>query len=390
MRALLERKDLSVSCSAEDSWVSELLLRAYQRERNPSLSDRTIWAWAQPAAGESEGIDLIGRILALEAAGQSAPRERAQLMLLNATARRRSLGPFDVLHSLRTPLPAPDRITTRVRALTIHDLIPIFHPEWCYEGAEAQLREILASADRDRDFFLVNSEATAAEVKEFLALSDSRVFVTPFAADSVQFRPESDPEVIATTRLRYGIPDAPYFLSLGTLEPRKNLAHLVRCFFRLIDQQRLEEVNLVLVGPVGWKAEETFSTIGGRSDLSHRIVRTGFVEDQDLPAIYSGALGYVFPSLYEGFGLPILEAMGCGTPVITSSAGSLPEVAGDAAIVIPPTDADALSDAMLTVLHDERRRSELSRKGRERSAAYSWERTAELTVRAYHTMLAAS
>ena len=390
LRAMLARNDLALSCSAESSWVSELMLLTYQRERNVPLGDRIIRAWAHSEAAEAEASGLITRILALEATGQSARRERGALMLLNATARRRTLGQFELVHSLRTGLPSSDRVRAQVRALTIHDLVSIFHPEWCYEGAESQMREVLASADPQRDFFIVNSEATAGEVKGFLNLEDSRVFVTPFAADPVLFQPEADLEVIATTRARYGIPDGPYFLSLGTLEPRKNLAHLIRCFFRLIEQEGIEDLNLVLVGPTGWKTEETISAIEGRPDLAGRIVRTGFVKDQDLAAIYSGASVYVFPSLYEGFGLPILEAMRCGTPVITSSGGALGEVAGDAAMVVPPLDADALSDAMFSLLRDEARRMELGRRGKARAAGYSWERTADLTVQAYHAMLAAT
>ncbi len=389
LRAMLERDDLTVACAAAESWVSELLLLAYVHERNPRLGEHLVRAWEQPAGPEAEGLDLIGRILRLELEGKDARRERANLMLLNATARRRSLGPFDLIHSLRTALPPAEHVRARVRALTVHDLIPLRHPEWSYEGAGPQLREILASVG-PTDFFVANSQATASEIIEYLDVAADRVFVTPFAADASIFHREQDPEVHARVRRRYGIPNARYLLSLGTLEPRKNLAHLVRCFSRLVDQEQVDDLRLVLVGPTGWKTEETFAAIAGRPDLRDRVVLTGFVEDRDLAAIYSGAHGFVFASLYEGFGLPILEAMRCGTPVISSNAGALPEVAGDAAVVISPHDADALCEAMLLLSRDEAFRKDLGLRGIERAAAFTWTGTAARTVEAYRTMLAVS
>ncbi len=387
LRAMLRRKDMVVACSAEASWVSELLLLAYRDARHPALREHVVRAWEQRVATEGEGSDLINRILGLEQAGRDARRERANLMLLNATARRRSIGPFDVTHSLRSALPDRARVRTRVRVLTVHDLVPLVHPEWSYVGAEAQMREILGSVDAARDFLIANSAATAGEIADVLGIAADRVFVTPFAADAGTFRPERNPETLAGARARYRIPDGPYFLSLGTLEPRKNLPHLLRCFFRLVDQECLDGVQLVLVGPTGWKTAEIDDLIAGRADLKGRVVRTGFVQDEDLAAIYSAAHAFVFTSLYEGFGLPILEAMRCGIPVISSNAGALPEVAGDAAVMVSPHDEDALCQAMLDMLRDEGRRTSLGERGLERAAGFTWDRTAELTAKAYRAML---
>jgi glycosyltransferase involved in cell wall biosynthesis len=385
--AMLARDDITVSISSGATWVSELQLLTYIRERQPRLRDRMVLAWQNPTASEAEATALIRRILAREAAGEDSRRDRAALNLLNATARRSPIGPFDVVHSLRTGLPDRDRVRARVRVLTVHDLIPLAHPEWCTPGGIKDLTEILASASWERDFCIVNSKATAIETTEILGIPVERVFVTPFAAQPGIFRRENDPEVIARILARYGVPPGPYLLALGTLEPRKNLSHLIRSFYRLVDSGDPGPVKLVLVGPTGWKTEELLSTIGARPELRNRIVLTGYVEDEDLAAIYSGARAFVFPSHYEGFGLPVLEAMRCGTPVIASNAGALPEVGGDAAVYVSPDDSEALGAAMRSLLSDSNRRADLSRRGIAHAEGFTWERTAALTVSAYRQML---
>jgi glycosyltransferase involved in cell wall biosynthesis len=390
LRALLRRTDLTLSCTAEASWVSELLLLAYDRAQGGLLDGRVLRAWEQPGSGDAEAQALIARILAAEAAGRDPRRDRATLMLLNATARRLQLPPFDLVHSLRTALPARDRVPVRARVLTIHDLIPLLHPEWMYRDAESELRSITRSLEIERDYVIVNSEATARDVHALLGVSRERIFVTPFAAASDIFHPEEDPERIAAVRARYGIPGGDYVLSLCTVEPRKNLPHLVRSFFRLLDQERLADLSLVLVGPTGWKAEGVFASLIERPEHRERVILTGYVADADLAALYSGARLFAYPSLYEGFGLPVLEAMRCGTPVITSGTSSLPEVAGEAALYIAPTDPDALCEALRALLTEPGRAAELRRRGLERAARFTWERTAERTVEAYETILSAA
>jgi glycosyltransferase involved in cell wall biosynthesis len=187
-------------------------------------------------------------------------------------------------------------------------------------------------------------------------------------------------------KARYVNPAGEYLLSICTLEPRKNLVHLLRCFHRLL-QEKPAALRLVLVGPTGWKTDPVFALLQEHPDLRARVVLAGYVPDADLAALYSGARGFVYPSLYEGFGLPVLEAMQCGTPVITSDSSSLPEVVGDTSLLVPPTDADALSDALLRLVTDDGLVADLGRRGLERSALFSWDRTAEETVRAYAAML---
>ena len=389
VQALLLRSDLSLSFAAEASWVSELQLLAYDRERAGRLTGRIRRAWHQPDVADSEGAALIARILAEESQGRDARKIRASLMLLNAGARRSTLpGAYDVVHSMRTPLPAGSRISARMRALTVHDVIPLLHPEWMYQGAEPEVRAIMSSIDVERDCVVANSETTAADVAALLGMSRERIFVTPLAAAADVFHAGEPAGRIDQVRARYGIPGGMYVLSLCTLEPRKNLPHLIRAFFRLVDQERLPELHLVLVGPTGWKAEDLFATLEQRPDLGSRIRLTGFVPDEDLAALYAGARVFAYPSLYEGFGLPVLEAMQCGTPVVTSNTSSLPEVAGDAAVSVSPGDGDALCEALRRVITDDAWAAELRRRGLARAGLFSWDRTADLTVRAYRRMLA--
>ena len=384
-RALVRRHDLAVHFAAEATWASELLLLAYDRERGGGFGDRFLRAWEQPGISDADATALIAHVVAEEAAGRSARKDRATLTLLSATARRIGFhAAFDVLHSLRTPLPGPAGIPARVRALTIHDVIPLLHPEWMYPNAEAEFRTLAASI-RTQDFVIAQSQATARDVNTVLGIPGDRVFVTPFAAGSELFYPEPSGERIEAIKARYGIPSGPYFLSVCTLEPRKNLLHLLRCFHRTL--QRAPDARLVLVGPTGWKIEPLFTYLSERPDLAARVTLAGYVDDADLAALYSGARAFVYPSLYEGFGLPVLEAMRCGTPVITSDSSSLPEVAGDAAILVPPTDATALEAALERLLTDAPLAAELRRRGLERAQQFSWERTAETTVRAYEEML---
>jgi len=386
-RALLRRDDLAVHFAAEATWASELLLLAYDRERGGWLGDRILRAWEQPGISDADATALIAHVVAEEAAGRSARKDRATLTLLSAGARRVGLHEgCDVLHSLRTPLAEPARIAARVRALTIHDVIPLLHPEWMYPAAEAELVATAASV-LPSDSVIANSKATARDVSAALGIDSRRVFVTPLAASSDSFYREPSSSRIEAARARYGIPAGPYILSVCTLEPRKNLLHLLSCFHRMLQRESPPDARLVLVGPTGWNVEPLFTYLSERPELAKRVTLAGYVDDADLAALYSGARAFVYPSLYEGFGLPVLEAMQCGTPVITSDCSSLPEVAGEAAILVPPTDEAALESALGRVMTDATLAAELSRRGLERAKAFSWERTAEATVQAYREML---
>ena len=214
-------------------------------------------------------------------------------------------------------------------------------------------------------------------------------------AAAEQFRPAPDDDRAAAVRRRVGLPDgAPYFLSLCTLEPRKNLRHVVRAFAALRETTDADPY-LVLVGSEGWQFEELLEDIAavGRNAVGRgaggRVIATGFLPDEDLPAVYSGAAAFVYMSLYEGFGLPPLEAMQCGTAVIVSDNSSLPEVVGEAGVLLPADDLDGLVEAMRRVLEDAGHRDRLAAAGLARAALFNWDRCGEQTVTAYRDAVAA-
>jgi glycosyltransferase involved in cell wall biosynthesis len=206
--------------------------------------------------------------------------------------------------------------------------------------------------------------------------------VTPLAADAARFYRCVDAAALSSVRERYGVPEGPYLLSLCTLEPRKNIPHLLRCFARLAQEPSADGVTLVLAGGKGWMYDGVLELVEQLDALRGRVILTGYVRDEDLAALYTGATAFVYPSLYEGFGLPPLEAMQCGTPVITSNNSSLPEVVGDAGIMVDANDEDDLCQ-----LSSPTQRAEYSRLGMKRAQGFSWQRCAELTVAGYRQAL---
>jgi glycosyltransferase involved in cell wall biosynthesis len=167
------------------------------------------------------------------------------------------------------------------------------------------------------------------------------------------------------------------------LEPRKNIHHVIRCFSKTVLGEEIDDLCLVLVGTKGWDYGKVFEELSRYPALRKRIILTGYVDFEDLAPLYSGALAFVYPSLYEGFGLPPLEAMKCGTPVITSNTSSLPEVVGDAGTMVSPTDEDALCHAMLEIFRDSALRTRMSERSLARADLFSWEKCIEETIRAY-------
>ena len=177
-------------------------------------------------------------------------------------------------------------------------------------------------------------------------------------------------------------PEGSYVLSLCTLEPRKNIEQVLRCFVRLVRENPLPELSLVLAGTKGWDFERIFDEIKGAAEIRGRIIVTGYVDDDDLPALYGGATMFVYPSFYEGFGLPPLEAMQCGVPVISSNTSSLPEVVGDAGLMVDPADEAGLCQAMYRLCHEQSLREQLSARAVARARLFSWERCGRETVAA--------
>lgn len=263
--------------------------------------------------------------------------------------------------------------------MTIHDAIPWRHPEWFTKANALQQRLLVGPAARRAARVLTDSQASRSDIIEFLAVDPDRVEIIPLGVDEAFDPIHRDPDWLARS---FGTGPGPVVLSVGTPEPRKNLAGTLAAFERvLID---IPEATLLLVGGGGWGAD-AISARAAR--LGPRVVRTGHVAAPDLPRIYASADCFLFPSLFEGFGLPPLEAMASGLPVVCSNRPSLPEVVDTAALTAEPSDIEGLAGAVLAALGDHSLREDLQQKGKARAARFTWQRTAAATISAYRRAL---
>ena len=294
---------------------------------------------------------------------------------------------YDLIHSTYYKLP-PTNLTENIpRLITIYDLIPIKKPEFVTPPLTLYTQDILKSINLETDWVVCISEYTRQEFCEYTGMHRDRTFVTYLAADK-NFYPVTNIDIIRSTNQRYQIPNIPYFLCLAShLDPRKNIPHLINTFVDLISENPNLEVNLVLIGTTRYKRPDIEKTLQQIAQYKSRIILTGYVPDQDLSAIYSGATAFVFPSLYEGFGLPILEAMQCGTPVISSNVTSLPEVVGDSGILVDPQNQNQLKQVMLDILINTSLQESLSKKSILRAKQFSWEKCANETVEIYKKII---
>ncbi|MBA2732443.1 MAG: glycosyltransferase family 4 protein [Acidobacteria bacterium] len=301
------------------------------------------------------------------------PLVRIPLTLVNEMRRR----PVDLLHVQYTAPPfAPCPVVA-----TIHDLSFEHLPQTFKRRSRMQLRLTVRRTARAASHVLVPSEHTRRDIIETYKLKPERVSVTPLAAP-IHFAPVEDKGEIRRVRELYNI-EGNYILAVGSIQPRKNLAHLIAAYADLRRARPHANLpKLVLAGKKAWLYDETLRAIEeyGLGDLT---VLTGYVSDADLPALYTGALCFVYPSYFEGFGLPPLEAMQCGTPVITGNRTSLPEVVHDAGLLVDPFDKDALVSALASLIDGSDLRVRLRVKGLERARHFSWRETARLTLQAY-------
>ena len=299
----------------------------------------------------------------------------------------RQLGHYKLFHSPYFPIPEVVQQHAALRSvLTIHDLIPIRYPHFFGNETNHIVEQIVKSLPQS-GFAICVSEATKADFIDYTGFAEAQVFVTPLAADPDIFFPCTNKTLIHKILQHYKIPtEQPYLLSLATLEPRKNTEQVIQSFVQLIQQESIHDLNLVLVGTKGWDFDRIFEAIDHAGQYKSRIFVTGYVPDVHLSPLYSAALAFVYPSFAEGFGLPPLEAMQCGLPVITSNTTSLPEVVGSAGIVVPPTDGEALCQAILRVYQDSALWHELSVKSLERAAQFSWEKTIAQTQAIYQAI----
>lgn len=282
---------------------------------------------------------------------------------------------LDLLHCPVALAPVRSRVPV---AITVHDVMALEHPEWFTAANRLQQRMVLGPAARHAAVVLTPSEFSRQRAIEWLGLEPERVRVTPWGVDEVFSPGPRSEDALA----RLGV-HGRYLLTVGALRPRKNLEGALAAFEALRSHDDLE---LVVAGGRGWDDAELLERLGG-SPAAGRIRLTGRVSDEDLADLYRGTECFLFPSRYEGFGLPPLEAMACGAPVVSSDRSSMPEVVGGAALLVPPDDIAGWSSAVEDVLASPERRAELAERGRRRAALFTWERCARATVEAYRFAL---
>ncbi len=278
--------------------------------------------------------------------------------------------PVDWLAGASDVFYSPDYILPPLRRgraiVTVHDLSFLTVPETADAGLRSYLTQAVPRSVARADHVLADSEHTKHDLVRLLRTPADKISVL-YSGVAPQFRRVEDGAQLTEVRARYGLAQ-PYILGLGTIEPRKNLVRLIEAFARLAPEG---EHVLALVGGQGWLYGPIFDRVRALG-LEQRVRFLGFVPDTDLPALYSAAEAFAFPSLYEGFGLPPLEALACGAPTVVSNVSSLPEVVGDAALQVEPTDVDALASALSCLLRDEPLRARLRAAGPVQASRFTW------------------
>jgi glycosyltransferase involved in cell wall biosynthesis len=284
-------------------------------------------------------------------------------------------GPLDIFYSPDFVLPPTLRATRTL--LTVHDLSFLHYPDAFVPSLREYLERVVPRSVARADRVLADSKSTRDDLVAYFDTPPEKVEVLYSGVDS-RFRPEKAPGEEERLKTKYGI-ESPYILSVGTLQPRKNYVRLIKAFANL----PLANLQLVIAGGRGWLYEEIFAEA---EKYGNRVHVLGFVDDADLPALYRGAALFAFPSLYEGFGIPPLEAMACSVPVVCSNASSLPEVAGDAALTVDPLDVNALAQAMMRVLEGPSLQQEMTDKGLAQAARFTWKKAARQLLNSFEAL----
>lgn len=281
---------------------------------------------------------------------------------------RRILNGYDAYISIFSPI-SPIVYASKLKTFAfVHDLIPIKFPQFCNAKFAKKYKQWIEHLNADKIFTISNS--TKKDLLKFRKdIQADRVEVVYLGADT-KFKPIADDKIIAEVRKKYGIGDKRYILTVSELSERKNFVHLLRAFAKLARDDK-NGTSLVLLGPkrAGFKAvDEEIENL----NIKDKIIQTGFVADEDMPALYNGAEVFVYPSLYEGFGLPILEAMQCGCPVVCADNSSLPEVGGDAVLYIDGKDVAKTAEMLKKVCENKELRLQLSQKSVKQAESFSW------------------
>ena len=308
-------------------------------------------------------------------------RRPAERLLWEQLGFPRLVGSLDVdlLHSLHYTRPWSLACKSVV---TFHDMTFFLFPELHTRSKRVFFPLAIRTSARQADALVAVSENTRKDSIRLLDISPSKIFTTPLGV-SKEFSQIHDCDLLEATRQKFHLPEK-FILYLGVVEPRKNLPFLLRCYASALEQGL--EHQLVIVGRLGWMYQNVFEQVESLA-LQENVHFAGFIPRQDLPMVYNLADLFVYPSVYEGFGLPVLEAMACGTPVVTSNVSAMPEIVGEAGILLRPNDRAAFTQAMVRLLSGTSERFELSKQGITRSAQFTWKRTATDTLEVYRHLL---
>ncbi len=290
------------------------------------------------------------------------------------------IGEVDVFHSsdwLEPPTKKAKKVTT-IHDLTVFKYPQTFQPKGGHDIVTNQKRKLFF-VKHYSDLVIAVSQTTKQDAVEILKIPEKKIRVIYEAADPFYFPRDSDR--ISETKEKFKI-QGDYFLCVGTREPRKNIDRAIMAFAQL--PKEFHDFSLVIAGKYGWGDENQISNIKYQK-LDSRVKILGYTEKEDLAALYSGAKAFVYPSLYEGFGLPIIEAMACGAPVITSNIGSMKEIAGGTAFLCNPESLESIAEAMVKITKEDRK--DLEAKSLRKAGGFSWDKTALQTLEAYHSLL---
>ena len=292
----------------------------------------------------------------------------------------------DLIH---VPYFAPPLFSPMPVVVTIHDLIPLLLPAYRGSRFVRLYMWLVSTAARRAACIVTDSEASRRDIGRTLDIPASRLRVTYLAAGEA-YRPISDHQRLALVRERYGLPER-YLLYLGGFDVRKNVATLLDAYARARRMTGFRsEIRLVVAGRLPRRETALYRDPRRYTrtlQIERQVVFPGWIEESDKPALYSGAIAFVFPSLREGFGLPLLEALSCGIPVVASNTSSLPEITGDAGLLVAPDDVEGLARAMLRLVTDEGLRRGLADRALPRARAFCWKRTARETLACYSDLL---
>lgn len=353
-------------------------------------------ALAQSNSGYDLSLFVAGRVAASQRADAPLP-----LYTFPAVSERNLTR---IWHRLRIPLPRVEWLTggsidlfhatdfvlapvsAKRKLLTVHDLAFKHYPEAAMPSLQHYLNVVVPRSIGRADHLVADSRHTAQDLEELWPQLAGRTSVVQGAVDHSFFRRVTDPQALQATRRKYALDDRPYFLGLSTLQPRKNFSRLIQAFHAARQEAGLPH-QLVIGGKQGWLFDEIFATVR-KLGLERDVHFPGFIADSDLPALYSAAEFFAYPSLYEGFGLPVIESLACGTPVLTSDNSCLPEAGGDGALYVDAKSVDSIADGITRLATQPDLRARLAAAGKAHSGTFTWQRSLRQLLEAYERALA--